>query len=413
MFDWNGDGKHDLQDDIYYLSEIDKIKSVNENDSDNYRYYHNGTCLSLEQIADKMNLDLDRVKLLEKNTLIKNMRVNKIQTKLSKTNTFVSTAKAVIIGHAVGDALGVPVEFMERTELDKNPVTDMREYGTYNMPKGAWSDDTSMSLCALDALDGDKINFDRIMTNFGKWYYSDKFTPTGEMFDVGNTCSIAIENYFIHKKSWRDCGLSDSQSNGNGSLMRIHPFVLYTYLSDTNIKTKIEIIELASALTHAHPRAKLACGIYAFVLWELLDDESKHDNKETIRRGLRKARKYYSDNPEFKFYSLKLCRQIADIDYIGEDSDAYHRATRDDIISDGYVVHSLEAAIWCLYTTDNYKDCVLKAVNLGDDTDTTAAIAGGLAGAMYGYDAIPKEWRNTLIKREYIEELCEKAFNRI
>lgn len=204
--------------------------------------------------------------------------------------------------------------------------------------------------------------------------------------------------------------MAGEHSNGNGSLMRIHPFALYTYLLDTNIKTKIEIIELASALTHAHPRSKLACGIYAFVLWELLEDKRKFGNKETIRRGLRKARKYYGNHPEFQFYSLKLCRQIADVDHIWEDPDTFHWATRDDIISDGYVVHSLEAAIWCLYTTNNYRDCVLKAVNLGEDTDTVAAIAGGLAGALYGYDDIPKKWLDTLYRRDYIEEMCERAF---
>ena len=318
--------------------------------------------------------------------------------------------KAVVIGHAVGDALGVPVEFMTREELKKKPVTTMVGYGTYPVPKGAWSDDTSMSLCALDALGEGKINFDKVMVNFARWYYQDLFTPTGEMFDVGNTCSIAIERYMREQVSWRECGLTDERSNGNGSLMRIHPFALYTYFLDTNVKTKIEIIELASGLTHAHPRSKMACGIYAFVLWELLDDARKFGNKETVRRGLRKARKYYACNPEFKHFSYKLCRQIADCDHIWE-VEGFHRATEEDIVSDGYVVNSLEAAIWCLYHTWTYKDCVLKAVNLGDDTDTIAAIAGGLAGAMYGYDAIPEEWRKALLKREYIEDLCEKAFS--
>ena len=318
--------------------------------------------------------------------------------------------KAVVIGHAVGDALGVPVEFMTREELKKNPVTTMIGYGTYPVPKGAWSDDTSMSLCALDALGEGKINFDKVMVNFARWYYQDLFTPTGEMFDVGNTCSIAIERYMREQVSWRECGLTDERSNGNGSLMRIHPFALYTCFLDTNVKTKIEIIELASGLTHAHPRSKMACGIYAFVLWELLDDARKFGNKETVRRGLRKARKYYACNPEFKHFSYKLCRQIADCDHIWEEI-GFHRATEEDIVSDGYVVHSLEAAIYCLYNTATYKECVLKAVNLGDDTDTIAAIAGGLAGAMYGYDAIPEEWRKALLKREYIEDLCEKAFS--
>ena len=269
---------------------------------------------------------------------------------------------------------------------------------------------TSMALCALDALGEERLNFDKVMINFARWYYQDLFTPTGEMFDVGNTCSFAIERYMKENISWKECGLTDERSNGNGSLMRIHPFVLYTYQLDTNIKTKIEIIELASGLTHAHPRSKMACGIYAFVLWSLLDNERPHGKKEAIRVGLRNARRYYGKHPEFQHFALKLCRQIADIDHIWEDPDTYHGAKVDDIISDGYVVHTLEAAIWCLFITNSYKDCVLNAVNLGDDTDTIAAIAGGLAGAMYGYDSIPSEWRNVLLKRDYIEELCEKAF---
>lgn len=315
--------------------------------------------------------------------------------------------KSVVIGHAVGDALGVPVEFMSREELKENPVENMLGYGTFPVPKGAWSDDTSMSICVLDAIDEGKLNFDKVMLNFARWYYQDAFAPTGEMFDIGNTCIMAIERYMKENMSWRECGLCDENSNGNGSLMRIHPFVIYTYLLDTNTKTKIEIIELASALTHAHPRSKIACGIYAFVLWELLDNAQNGDGKEAVRRGLKKAKNYYGDYTEFKLHYAKLCNQIADIDDTGL------RVGEDEIESDGYVVHTLEAAIWCLLNTNSYKECVLKAVNLGDDTDTVAAIAGGLAGAIYGYDSIPKKWRETLIKREYIEDLCGKLVDKI
>ena len=108
--------------------------------------------------------------------------------------------RSVVVGHAVGDALGVPVEFASRSELDKNPVEDMEGYGTYPFPAGCWSDDTSMSLAALDSLANNKLDWNEIMINFGRWYYKDKYTPTGEMFDVGNTCSAAIENYFKNNK---------------------------------------------------------------------------------------------------------------------------------------------------------------------------------------------------------------------
>ena len=122
--------------------------------------------------------------------------------------------KAVMLGHAIGDALGVPVEFCKRAELDEKPVTDMVGYGTYAYPEGCWSDDTSMSLAALDSLASGKLDFDDIMVKFGEWYYDDEYTPTGEMFDVGNTCSYAIDNYFAYHKPIEECGLTGERSNG-------------------------------------------------------------------------------------------------------------------------------------------------------------------------------------------------------
>ena len=310
--------------------------------------------------------------------------------------------KSVILGHAVGDALGVPVEFVSRDELDQNPVEDMKGYGTYPYPAGCWSDDTSLSLAAFDSLADDKVDWKEIMVNFGKWYYKDKYTPTGEMFDVGNTCSTAIENYFKYNKPLNFCGLPDERSNGNGSLMRIHPFALYECAKGT---FELDNIHTASALTHAHERSMLACGIYSFVLWELL----KNPSKSSIRRGLNKARIFYRNNPENSHY-YNLYHRIGLIGLqFEDDSDNFHRFEREDIKSGGYVVHTLEAAIWCLKSTSNYKDCVLEAVNLGDDTDTVAAIAGGLAGALYGYEAIPKEWLLKLHKRRYIESMCDRA----
>ena len=304
----------------------------------------------------------------------------------------VDKIKAVMIGHAVGDALGVPVEFCERDELAAKPVTDMVGYGTYPYPEGCWSDDTSMSLAALDSLASGKLDFDDIMVKFGEWYYDDEYTPTGEMFDVGNTCSYAIDNYFAHHKPVEECGLTGERSNGNGSLMRIHPFVLYAYAKQMSIDEWLGVIVKASALTHAHDRSKIGCLIYTFVLMSLLKDKGKGG----IEDGLKKAKRYLNACAEFTPYE-----RIFKNDFV--------TLPRDEIKSSGYVVDTLEAALWCLLTTANYHDCVLEAVNLGDDTDTVASIAGGLAGALYGYDAIPKEWLDTLKHRDYIEEMCERA----
>lgn len=300
--------------------------------------------------------------------------------------------KAVMLGHAVGDALGVPVEFCERDELDANPVTDLLGYGTYPYPEGCWSDDTSTSLAALDSLASGKLDLDDIMVKFGAWYYYDEYTPTGEMFDVGNTCSYAIDNYFAYHKSVEECGLTGERSNGNGSLMRIHPFVLYAYAKQMSIDEWLDVIVKASALTHAHDRSKIGCLIYAFVLMSLMQDKGK----DGIEGGLKKAKHY-----------LNACAEITPYERIFRSE--FAELPRDEIKSGGYVVDTLEAALWCLLTTSNYRDCVLKAVNLGDDTDTIAAIAGGLAGALYGYDAIHTEWLDTLKRRDYIEEMCERA----
>ena len=319
---------------------------------------------------------------------------------------FIRKAKAVMIGHAVGDALGVPVEFRTREYLEKNPINDMIGYGTHSVPKGTWSDDTSMSLCALKSFEKGKIDYNDIMRNFGKWFYYSQFTATNEMFDVGNTCGKTIHRFFKERYPYNKCGLSDEYSNGNGSLMRIHPFTLYLiYKNSKKISLNhIQCISEASALTHSHARSRVACIIYSFILWELIENPSK----ESIKRALENVKMIYVH------YSVSWGTHIDEYKELKSFHRLFEGIEKIDgslIKSDGYVVNTLEAAVWCLLTTNSYKECVLKAVNLGDDTDTTAAVAGGLAGALYGYDEIPEEWRNTLIKKEYIEELCEKAFN--
>lgn len=300
--------------------------------------------------------------------------------------------KSVMLGHAVGDALGVPVEFCSREYLRKHPVTYMKGFGTYEVPAGCWSDDTSMALCALESLIGGSINYNDIMRNFGRWCRNGEFTPTGVVFDIGNTCYYAISNYLDFGVPAKQCGLSDSISNGNGSLMRIHPFVLYAYYNGiTDENDFVTIIKDASSLTHGHSCSIDGCIIYAYILRALLDNPSK----ESIFNGLKQAKKHITSSTNY-YYRL-LDENIS-------------TSSESNIKSTGYVVDTLEAAVWCLLTTESYKDCVLKAVNLGSDTDTVAAIAGGLAGALYGIDSIPKDWINTLKRKNYIENMCENAY---
>ena len=299
--------------------------------------------------------------------------------------------KAVIFGHAVADALGVPVEFCTREELDETPLETMQGFGTYPVPEGSWSDDTSMTLCALDVLANGGIDYDAIMINFCKWYYKDEFTPTGEMFDVGNSCSNAIEKYFRMNMKALECGDSEERSNGNGSIMRILPFALYAEFANSDSRW-LEMIHNASALTHAHERSAIGCGIYSVIVRSLLANPSK----EAVYTALDEAKQYYKDYAEFHHYGRLF-------------NEEFRKTERSEIKSSGYVVSTLEAAVWCLLTTESYAECVLKAVNLGNDTDTVAAVAGGLAGALYGFDSIPDEWLGALQKYDFIEEMCIRA----
>ena len=299
--------------------------------------------------------------------------------------------RSVMIGHAVADALGVPVEFCNREELEANPVTDMRGYGSYAVPAGAWSDDTSMSLAALDVIADGELRYAEIMNNFVKWCNTGSYTPTGMMFDIGGTCRRAICNYMDTKEPLA-CGLSGVYENGNGSLMRIHPFALMAYYRKMLRDVWEVVIENASSLTHAHERSVLACKIYALILFALLENPSK----ESVVSALAEAKKRYAESSEYGTYARLFASDFA-------------QTPLSEIKSSGYVVDTLEAVVWCLLTTESYEACVLKAVNLGEDTDTVGAVAGGLAGALYGYEAIPKKWRKTLIKRKYIEKMCVRA----
>ena len=280
-----------------------------------------------------------------------------------------------MMGLIVGDALGVPVEFSSREEMKKHPVTDMTGYGTYPVPAGSWSDDSSMALASLSALHTDGINLKKTMDNFVAWENKGEFTPAGEVFDEGNTCSFAIYQY-IRSGDATSCGQASENSNGNDSLMRILPVCVYlTDLQDEEgleDRACVAMVHDMSALTHGHLRSKMACGIYFYCVRELA---KRCESLENL---------------------LHRIRNVAELKAIPESQ----------INSGGYVIHSMEAALWCLANTASYEECVLKAVNLGDDTDTTAAIAGGLAGIYYGYENIPEKWKKAIVRREWIEELC-------
>ncbi|NEG54489.1 ADP-ribosylglycohydrolase family protein [Bifidobacterium platyrrhinorum] len=254
-------------------------------------------------------------------------------------------------GQAVGDALGVPYEFKKRGSFHAETMTG---HGTHDQPAGTWSDDTSMALAICDSIranDG-RIDVTDMRARFEDWYRHDAYTVDG-LFDIGNTTVEALT-------TGRGC--DGEWDNGNGSLMRTIPLA-FTDATDDEIRA-------VSAITHAHPTSMDACvRLVAFA------------------RLLIAGRK-----PVQALSETKPVR--ADVASLPET----------EIRSGGYVLNTLLAAIWCLLTTDSYAACVLKAVNLGADADTTAAVAGGLAGIVYGVDGIPADWMAMLRGKQVIEQ---------
>ena len=258
--------------------------------------------------------------------------------------------RSAMLGHAIADAMGVPVEFSDRSDRRRDPVTGYRGYGAHDVPAGTWSDDTSMALATLDSL-AHGLDYTDMMERFCDWKHHAAYTATGVVFDMGITTSKALTQYKNGVPAL-SCGLSGEYDNGNGSLMRIIPAALYCKYAaaDLPLDRQLAIIHDVSALTHSHPRSQMGCGIYALILMELCDGRGIAG----IQLGIDRAKEYYEANPAFSrelgsYARILGCASITDFALTPED----------EIRSGGYVVDTLEAALWCVLNTNNYRDCVL------------------------------------------------------
>lgn len=297
-----------------------------------------------------------------------------------------------IIGLAIGDAIGVPIEFVNRKILLQKPVTQMLEYGSHKVPKGCWSDDTSMTLTTMDSIINKKnIDVNDIADRFLKWFRNAEYTATGQVFDIGRTTLQALAKYELKIDIVNKCGENTEFSNGNGSLMRILPIAYYCFYKHLNNKEIVKIVSDISSITHRHQLSILGCYIYVRFAIELLKGKSR----KVAYRNIKKLD--YTDFPEevVNKYERILKKNIS-------------KYGLEEIKSTGYVVDTLEATLWVFMNTKTYNEAIIGAINLGDDTDTIGACVGGLAGIYYGIDNIKSEWKQNILKYDYIIDLCNK-----
>ena len=312
--------------------------------------------------------------------------------------------QASILGFILGDALGVPVEFESREFLNEYPVIGMSGFGTYNQAPGTWSDDTSMMLCVMiwltkhsvntkeESLTGKELLCD-LADRFVNWYQHGYLTPHGHVFDIGNATRTALDHYIEYGNVYT-CGISEERKAcGNGSLMRSLPFA-FRHL-EMGLAYRLQLLRATSEITHNHLIPSLCSMFYVTMLSALFEGKDKGEAYRSATNSV-----------------LHLIRNInastEDISF-----DALHRILTnevialsvEEIVSSGYVIHTLEAVLWCFMNSDSYTEAVLKAVNLGNDTDTIAALTGGLAGCYYGKEGLPEEWIDTLVGKDELLKL--------
>ncbi len=300
-----------------------------------------------------------------------------------------------ILGAVVGDALGVPFEGALRDSLAVEPIEGMTGGGPHGQPVGAWSDDSSLLLSLTDSLCSG-YRPEAVGAAFLAWWREGRWTPYGLPFGYGATTAAAMQRMSVGTAAV-SAGLSGEGANGNGSLMRTLPVALHFRHNRTEMLAAAHEV---SAITHAHPRAMMCCGIYCLIVSYLLDGLER---KTAIEEAIQHARRHYRGEPweaEREHIQTVLSMKVGQLD-------------RFQVRSGGYVVETLEAAIWSFLRGQGFRQTLLVAVNLGGDTDTVGCVAGGLAGVYYGRESIASDWIDRLARIEEIRRLCGSFYEAV
>jgi ADP-ribosylglycohydrolase len=301
--------------------------------------------------------------------------------------TPIERARGCLLGLAVADAVGTTLEF--KLPGSFVPIEDMVGGGPFNLQAGQWTDDTSMALCLATSLVEKGFDPGDQMERYLRWYKEGYMSSNGRCFDIGNTVRQALHRYEHTDNPL--AGSTDPHSAGNGSIMRLAPLPLYYH---RNPAAAITRAGESSRTTHGAAAAVDACRYLAALILGALQGENKTYLLSPLYTPIAN---YWQTHP--------LMPDIASIA-----AGSFKEKQPPDIKGSGYVVHSLEAALWAFYRSDNFRDGCLLAANLGDDADTTAAVFGQLAGAYYGEANIPQEWRTKVTMHDEIVALAEQLY---
>lgn len=289
-----------------------------------------------------------------------------------------SRYRGCLLGLACGDAVGTTLEFLKRGTFE--PLTDMVGDGPFRLQLGQWTDDTSMALClATSLVESNEFDADDQIRRYCRWQDEGYLSSNGRCFDIGSTVASALSRYRATGNPM--AGSTDPFAAGNGSIMRLAPVPMF-YGADMDAAERHA--GESSRTTHGATECVDACRLFARILVRALRGQPKHE----VLLG-------DSNTPGF-------CETIAAIA-----RGTYQYKAAADIHGSGYVVRSLEAALWAFDATDNFRDAILRAANLGDDADTTASVCGQIAGAFHGEQRIPASWLERLAMREEIVSLAE------
>lgn len=304
--------------------------------------------------------------------------------------------KSAICGFVIGDAMGVPVEFEDREKLMKSPVTNMLGYGSYDVPKGVWSDDTSMTLATIDSIivNKNELNYNDIADKFCEWINNAKYTATNEVFDIGTTTKYSLMRYWNNNIAAMKCGGTGISENGNGSLMRMLPIALYCFYNKIEDNDIINIVRNTSSITHAHEISIIGCYMYVKYIIFILSNNNKTESYKLLQK---------IDYSIFNKDNINLYERI-----IKDDISKY---SLDTIKSTGFVVDTLESVLCVILNTENFNEAIIGSVNLGGDTDTIAAITGSIAGILYGYDSMDKKWIKDIKNKELLNKYIYEFTN--